>query len=415
VDYQKEMEYNNRFNKYFMKTHNKDCGCTDFKIPDFHEVYLDYNATTPIRPEVSQLIEEYTSGKYGFANASSNTVQGYYTHELISNARREIASCLSSDMNEIYYTSSGSEANNLAIKGIAFKYLEKKGHLITSKIEHPSVLLVMKYLETIGFTVSYLDVDKDGLVAPESVSKAITHNTILVSIMAANNEIGTINPIKEIGEICKKRKVLFMVDAIQAFGKIPINPKEMGISLLSISGHKIYAPKGIGALFIEKGVSLVPQIHGGGQESGLRAGTENVGSIMAFGKAVKLIHEDMEKEGFRLNELKNYFLNGLKQIDNSIIINGSINNRLPNNLSIGFENIDSGALVRSLNRIGISASASSACCSRKNKISHVLNAIGVDTEKYGIIRFSLGLNTIKEDLNYVLKYLDKILEVLRNK
>lgn len=333
---------------------------------------------------------------------------------MIFNARKEIAEPLSVEPHEIHFTGSGSEANNLAIKGMAFKYLEKKGHLITSKVEHPSVLRVMEYLETIGFDVSYLDVDNEGMVSAESVRKAIRDNTILVSIMAANNEIGTINPIGEIGKICKSAKIPFMVDAVQAFGKISLNPKDMGISLLSVSGHKIYAPKGIAALYVEDGISLVPQIHGGGQEYGLRAGTENVGSIMAFGRAAQLSHSEMENETIRLNGLREYFLEGLKDVEKGIVVNGSMKNRIPNNLSVGFPGFDSGALIRSLNKIGISVSASSACSSKKLRTSYVLTAVGADTENFGTIRFSFGLDTNKEDLDYVLKYIYKILIKLKS-
>lgn len=411
-----EKAYNKKYRPYFWisKMNSNTCKSpVEIKAHDFRETYLDHNATTYIRPEVSELLVDYYSGKYDFGNPSSNTVQGYYTHDIIRNARKEIADSLSSQPDEIYFTGCGSEANNLAIKGIAFNHLDTKGHLITSNIEHPSVLRVMEYLESIGYSVTYLDVDKYGMVTPESVKNAIQEDTILVSIMAANNEIGTINPIAKIGKICKEKNIPFMVDAIQAYGKIPLNPKEMGISLMSMSGHKIYAPKGIGALFVEKGISLVPQVHGGGQESGLRAGTENVGSILAFGKAAELAHKEMEKETQRLMELRNFFLDNLKEIEPGIIVNGSMEERLPNNLSIGFPGVDSMALLRSLNRIGVSVSTSSACSSKKVKTSHVLKAIGADTDHYGTIRFSFGLKTKKEDLEYIFQYLGRILSLIK--
>jgi cysteine desulfurase len=410
---EKKGAYLEKFDTYF----KGDDSCNSYvnvNMEDFKEVYLDYNATTFVRDEIRHFLDDLASDKHSFFNPSSTLVQGKYISKLILDSRKKIGKTLHVNSEEIYFTGSGSEANNLAIKGVAFNHLEKKGHLITSKIEHPSVLRVMEYLETIGFEVSYLDVDKDGIVKPESVNQAIRKDTILVAIMAANNEIGTINPIIKIGKICKERHILFMVDAIQAYGKIPLNPKEMGISLLSVSGHKIYAPKGTGVLYIEEGVSLVPQVHGGDQELDLRAGTENVNSIIAFGKAAELIFKEMGEETIRLTELREYFFNGLKNIDDKIIINGSTKYRIPNNLSIGFPGISSGILIRSLNKIGISVSASSACSSKKTTTSHVLTAIGADTENYGTIRFSFGLKTNNEDLDYVLKCLDEIFKTLRN-
>ena len=218
------------------------------KVDDYRDVYLDHNGTTPIRPEVQKTLVRYAGGNFGFGNPSSSTLQGKKAYDLVYSARKRIADCLSAKPEEIVFTGCGSEANNLAIKGIAFNHLEKYGHIITSRIEHPSVLKTMHYLETIGFDVSYIDVENDGVVSPDSVKKAIRKNTILVSIMTVNNEIGTLNPIVEIGAICGNNGIPFMTDAIQGFGKIPIKPRDMGISLLSISGHKIYAPKGIGGL-----------------------------------------------------------------------------------------------------------------------------------------------------------------------
>ena len=268
-------------------------------------------------------------------------------------------------------------------------------------------------METLGFEVTYLDVNKEGKVSPDSVEKAINKNTFLVSIMAVNNEIGTINPISEIGYICKKNKICFMVDAVQAFGKMYLNPEKMGISLLSFSGHKIYAPKGIGGLYIKKGLSLVPQIHGGGQEYGLRSGTENVASILALAKASELAHDEMESENKRLTDLRNFFLENLIQIEPELIINGSLEDRIPNNLNIGFPKVDSGALLKNLNKLGITVSTSSACSSRRNKTSHVLIALGTDTINYGSIRFSFGLNTTKKNLEYVLEQLYRIIPLLK--
>ncbi|HEX3043486.1 MAG TPA: cysteine desulfurase family protein [Bacillota bacterium] len=422
VGYQdpKEMEYSRRYQVYlqaekFKNPETKSCKCTEIKVDEFREVYLDHNATTYIRPEVAKKLNDYHNGKWGYANPSSSIMQGNEAYEMLLDARKRIANCLSVNPTTICFTGSGSEANNLAIKGIAFEHLAQKGHLITSKVEHASVLEVMNYLETLGFSVTYLDVDHDGMVAPEAVQLAILQDTLLVSIMAANNEIGTINPITEIGQICRKRNIPFMVDAIQAFGKIPLNPKEMGISLLSFSGHKIYAPKGIGGLYVEQGLHLVPQIHGGGQESGLRSGTENVGAIIALGQAAELAHAEMETETKRLLELREFFLAELQKIEPDFTIHGSLDHRLPGNLNIGFPGVDSGALLRSLNRIGISVSTGSACSSKRLKTSHVLAAVGADTENYAAIRFGFGLETTREDLEYLFRYLPRVLHLLQVK
>ena len=411
-------EYSRRYETYLKSEKLKNpeatpCKCTDIKVDEFREVYLDHNATTYIRQEVITILNDYYNGKYGYANPSSNTMQGNEAYELVSGARKKIAQCLSVQEEEIYFTGCGSESNNLAIKGIAYNYLNRKGHIITSKVEHMSVLRVMEHLEYLGFVITYIDVDRDGRVSPLDIKNAIREDTILVSIMAVNNEIGTINPIGEIGSICKEHNIPFMVDAVQACGKIPLNPKEMKVSLLTFSGHKIYAPKGIGGIYVDKGLELVPLIHGGEQEFGMRSGTENVGSILAMAEAIHLACAEMEQETLRLLELRGYFLDELKKIEPNSIVNGPLDQRIPNNLSVGFPNIDSGALLKSLNKFGISVSAGSACSSKKINTSHVLTAIGVDTQNYATIRFSFGLKTQKDDLSYLFHYLDKILSKLR--
>lgn len=384
------------------------------EVEGFREVYLDYNATTPLRKEVIKCLRDFNEDRFSFGNPSSSTNLGKKAYDWNFQARCSIAECLKVKPEEVIFVSGGTEANNMAIKGIAFKNLKKKGHIITGKTEHPSVLGSTKYLQSIGFDVTFLDVNREGIVSPQSVKKHIKKNTILVSIMAANNEIGAVNPIKEIGEICCNAGVPLMVDAVQAFGKIEINPKEMGISLLSISGHKIYAPKGIGALYIDERVSLNPLIHGGKQEFRLRAGTENVGSIMAFGLAAQLIYNEKKKENKRLEKIKEFCLNGLKKIEPKLIVNGSIQHGLPNNLNIGFPDIDSGSLLLSLNKIGVYVSSGSACEAGYNEASHVIRAIGVDTEKYGIIRFGFGLSTTIGDIKYMLRYLPAILKQLQS-
>ncbi len=382
-------------------------------VEDHREVYFDHNATSFIRDEIKKILTNYYSGSSGFGNPSSSTNPGKISYGIIRNSRIQVSDYLKVDPEEIVFTGSGSEANNAAIKGIAFRHLANKGHIISSKIEHPSVLKALLYLENLGFTVSYLDVERDGRITAQSVKDNLRKDTILVSIMAVNNEIGAINPIGEIGEFCQTADIPFMVDGIQGFGKIKLLPRKMGISLMSMSGHKIYAPKGVGALYVNKDISIVPLIHGGEQEYGLRAGTENVGSILAFGQAAKLAYLEMEKENKRLLELRNYFLEGLRKIEPGIIVNGSLEHRTANNLSIGFPEIDSGSLLLSLNQIGVYVSSGSACSAGSTEASYTIKALGVDTDRYGIIRFSFGLPNTREDVEYLFKYLPTILEQLK--
>jgi cysteine desulfurase len=385
----------------------------DIKVDDFRHVYLDHNATTYLREEIIKLLENFYEDKLAFGNPSSSTFLGKNAYELINTARYQIAECLDVKQEEIIFTGSGTEANNLAIKGIAFKNADKKGHIITSKIEHPSVLETVRWLEKFGFEATYLDVDSKGFVSPEDVKKNIKQDTILVAVMSANNEIGTLQPIKEIGEICSSHSIPFMTDAVQEFGHIKVKPKEVGISLMSISAHKIYGPKGAGALYVDEKVSLTPIIHGGKQEFGIRAGTENAGSIIAFGKAAKLIYKEMEEENNRLLKLQEYFLSKIREIVPDYSINGPLDKRLPNNLSINFPGIDSGILLLYLNKAGIYVSSGSACSSGSNEYSHVLSAIGLTREKYGTIRFSFGLKTTEDDLDYLFRYLKIILEKIK--
>ncbi|MCP4723667.1 MAG: aminotransferase class V-fold PLP-dependent enzyme [bacterium] len=382
-------------------------------VDDYRYVYLDHNATTYIRPEVAEILIHYCSGDIGFENPSSSTIQGKKAYDLVESTRETISHCLSVDPEEIFFTGSGSESNNFAVKGIAFKHLDTRGHIITSQIEHSSISKTMEFLETLGFSVSYIEVGSEGIVSPDSVKEAMREDTILVSIMAVNNEIGIINPIQEIGELCRDRKIPFMVDAVQGFGKIPLTPGEMGISMLSFSGHKIYAPKGVGGLYVDREIQFIPLIHGGAQEFGMRAGTENVGYVVAIGHAAELAHAEMESECERLTELRDFFLSELRKIEPNFLVNGSVDNRIPHNLSIAFPHVDSGALLLSLNSIGICVSAGSACSSGKIETSYVLEAIGADTENYGTVRFSFGLRTTKEDLDYLFKYLPSILEQIR--
>ena len=383
-------------------------------VDKIRHVYLDHNSTTYIRPEVKKVLNNYFDNPFGFGNPSNSTVLGKNAYEEIEKARSTIAKTLDVLPEEIIFTGSGSEANNLAIKGIAFQHLDKKGHIISSKYEHSSVLKTLRWLETLGFQVSYLDITPDGLVDISNLEKMIKKNTILVSIMAVNNEIGTINPIDKIGTLCNTYNVPFMVDAIQAFAKIQLAPKATGISLLSLSGHKIYAPKGIGALYISKDTKISPLIHGGSQEHGQRAGTENIAYIAALAKAAKIAVSERVQEYNRFKTLQTYFLEKLKNTTSDFIINGSLNNRLTNNLNIGFKGIDSGALLLSLNEIGIYVSSGSACSAGSTETSHVIRSLGTDTRDYGIIRFSFGLENTLQDIDYLFQYLPSILKQLKN-
>lgn len=390
----------------------------EVEVENKREVYFDHNSTTYIRPEVEKVLLDYFSGRYGFGNPSSANKIGKEAFEQIQHARNQIAKILRCNSEEIIFTGSGSESINMAIKGIAFKNLDQKGHIISSKTEHAAVLETLKWLETIGFEVSLVDINKEGIVEVDKIKKSIKANTILICIMTVNNEIGIVNPINEIGAIAKENNIPFMTDAVQGFCKMHIHPKSCGISLMAVSGHKIYGPKGIGVLYKDNSISLSPLIHGGGQEDEMRSGTENVGYILAFAKAAQLLYNGMHSEDKRLSELQSYFIKKLDEKFDDYIINGSLKNRLSNNLNVGFKSIDSGALLLSLNHIGVYVSSGSACHEGSKEASHVIRALGTDTYNYGSIRFSFGLKTTKEEIDYLFKYLPEIcmkLKEMKNK
>ena len=380
------------------------------EIENPREVYFDSNATTPVRSEVVNALTDFFRDSRSFGNPSSSYGLGGLAYDVIDRARRRIAKCLRAEPAEIFFTGSGTEANNLAIKGITGQH--ESGHIISTNVEHPSVLNTLRLLESEGYDVTYLPVASDGTLSADAVAQAIRPDTILVSIMAANNEIGTIYPIAEIGAICKAHKVPFHVDAIQAFGKVRIFPKEMGIDILTMSGHKIYAPKGVGALYLNPEMALDPLIHGGGQENGLRSGTENVAGILAMGVAAKCLRTEMDERNTRYEYLRQRFLNKLNDMEPDAIINGTLESRLPNNLSVGFPGVDSGSMLFSLDQIGVYVSAGSACSAGDDEVSHVLEAIGVDNDYYGTLRFSFCHDTTKEDIDYLFEHLPKILAQL---
>jgi cysteine desulfurase len=380
------------------------------EVENPREVYLDYNATTPVRTEVADALSSFFQDPRSFGNPSSSYGLASAAYDVIHRARKRIASSLGVSPAEIYFVGSGSEANNLAIKGIAAQH--NGGHIISTNVEHASVLGVLEYLSSKGFDITNLPVAADGTIAAADVAAAIRDDTILVSIMAANNEIGTIYPIREIGAVCRDRSVPFHVDGIQAFGKIPIDPKKFDITMLTTSGHKIGAPKGIGAIYIDSDVTLEPLIHGGGQEHGIRAGTENVAGIMAMGLAARLARKGMAAATAHYDGLRTYFLENLAKIAPEAIVHGTLDQRLPHNLNIGFPGIDSGSMLLSFDQIGVYVSAGSACSAGDDRLSHVLEAIGAD-RKYGAIRFSFGLETTTADLDYVFRFLRQILDQLK--
>ncbi|WP_278600182.1 cysteine desulfurase NifS [Clostridium tertium] len=376
-------------------------------------VYMDYAATTYVKPEVLEEMMPFFTEKYG--NPSSFYGISRETKMAIDKARSRVSKALNCDPNEIYFTGGGSEADNWAIKGIASAHRKKGNHIITTKIEHHAVLHTCEYLEKNGFEVTYLNVDKEGFIDLEELKNAITDKTILVSIMFANNEIGTIQPVKEIGEICRERKVLFHTDAVQAIGNIPVDVKEMNIDLLSLAGHKVYGPKGIGALYIRKGVRIDNLIHGGGQERARRAGTENTASIVGLGKAIELATESLEEHNKKITKLRDRLIDGLLKVPHTRLNGPRGEKRLPGNANITFEFIEGESILLSLDFEGVCASSGSACTSGSLDPSHVLLAIGLPHElAHGSLRLTLGDGSTDEDVDYVLEVVPPIIERLRN-
>ncbi len=375
---------------------------------------MDHASTTPVDPEVVEAISPYFTEYYG--NASSLHSFGQEAHEAMENARKKIANLIKAKPEEIIFTSSGTESDNIAIKGIAYKmkkYKDKGSHIITSEIEHPAVLETCKHLENQGFKVKCLPVDKYGLVSPDDLEEAISTSTFLISIMHANNEIGTIQPIEEIGKIAREREIPFHTDAVQSAGKLNIDVNEMNIDMLSLSSHKMYGPKGTGALFIRKGIKLEPIIQGGGHERGFRSGTENIPDIVGMGKACELAEKRMDVDVANLKNMRDKLIKGILEIEESYL-NGHPTKRLPNNAHFRFTAIEGESLVMSLDDKGIAASTVSACSSKKLKPSHVLMAIGLnEVEAHGSLRLTLGRQNTDEEIEYVIEVLPTIIEKLR--
>lgn len=376
-------------------------------------IYLDHAATTYVKPEVFDAMKPYFCEHFG--NASSIYSIGRDSKKAVEEAREKVAKALGAEPREIYFTGSGSEADNWVLKGIANAYKKKGNHIITSAIEHPAILNSCKYLEGEGFEVTYLPVDEEGLVSVEDVRNAIKDNTILISIMFANNEIGTIQPIEEIGALAHEKGVLFHTDAVQAVGNIPIDVQKLNIDLLSLSAHKFYGPKGIGALYIKKGVKISSFIHGGQQERGKRASTENLPGIVGLGKAIELATQNLEQYNKKILNLREKTIEGLMAKVPYIKLNGHRTKRLPGNVNFSFQYIEGESLLLMLDMKGICGSSGSACSSGSLDPSHVLLAIGLPHEiAHGSLRLTFGDENTEEDVDFLLEELPKIVSRLRD-
>ena len=376
-------------------------------------IYLDNAATTPTDPRVVQAMLPYFTEVYG--NPSSLHAFGQGAKHAVEEARRIVAVFIGAKPEEVIFTSGGTESNNFTIKGVALAMREKGNHIITSKIEHHAVLEPCHFLEKQGFKVTIIPVDEYGLVDPADVKKAITGKTILISIMHANNEIGTIEPIAEIGKLARSKGVYFHADAVQTLGHLPINVDELNIDILSASGHKLYGPKGVGILYVRKGVRMLPFMHGGDHEQGRRASTHNVPGIVGFGKAVELAEEEMGKEIEKLTFLRDKLIKGIFNKVEFTRLNGHSTRRLPNNVNVSISYVEGESMLLNLDMEGIACSTGSACTSSSLEPSHVLSAIGLSHElAHGSLRFSLGRQTSEDDIDYVLGVMPGIVGKLRS-
>lgn len=376
------------------------------------EVYMDNAATTRIKPEVIEAMVSCLENEYG--NPSSIYKIGRNSKKILEESREKIAKAIGATARELYFTSGGSESDNWAIKGIADAHKNKGNHIITTKMEHHAVLHPCEYLEKNGFEVTYLDVDEYGLINLDQLKKAIKKETILISVIFANNEVGTIQPIKEIGEIAKENNIIFHTDAVQAIGHVDIDVEELNIDLLTMTAHKIYGPKGIGALFIRKGINIKPLIHGGAQEKRRRAGTENVPSIVGFAKAVELATANIAEDNKKLTKLRDKLISEIEKNIDHIKLNGHPEKRLPGNVNFSFEFIEGESLLLSLDMLGIAASSGSACTSGSLDPSHVLLCMGLPHEiAHGSLRLSLGDFNTEDEITYVVENLVTIVDRLR--
>ncbi|MFW6121356.1 MAG: cysteine desulfurase NifS [Petrotogales bacterium] len=378
-------------------------------------IYMDHAATTPVDRKVVDAMYPYFTIFYG--NASSLHSFGTEAHDALNNARHHVANILNAQNEEIIFTSSGTESDNIAIKGVAYKNKHKRDtggpHIITSAVEHPAVLETCKHLEKQGFMVEYVPVDEYGVVKIDELEQLISDDTFLISIMYANNEIGTIEPIEEIGRIARENNIVFHTDAVQAVGKLFIDVNKLNIDLLSVSAHKMYGPKGVGALFIRKGIKIQPMVHGGGHERGLRSSTENIPGIVGLGKACELAQHRMGKDIRHIKKLRDKLIKEVLEIE-ECYFNGHPEKRLVNNAHFHFTGIEGESLVLSLNDKGIAASTGSACSSKKLEPSHVLLAIGLDPEQaHGSLRLTLGRENTEEEVKYATEMLPGVVDRLR--
>lgn len=376
-------------------------------------IYLDNNATTPLHPEVLEAMMPYLKERYG--NASSIHFKGREAKKGLEESRVMLGDALGTESVDIVFTSGGTESDNFAIKGAAFANKDKGNHIITSSVEHLAVGATCKYLESHGFKVTFLPVDKYGVVDLNALKDAITPKTILVSIMHANNEVGTIEPIEEIAKIVKSKGIYLHTDAVQSFGKIPVDVEELGVDLLSLSAHKINGPKGVGLLYIRKGVKIDPVNHGGHHERSLRAGTENVPGIVGFAKAAQIVKRHMKEEAERLRKLRDTLHKGLTDKLDGVHLNGHPTQRLPGTLNLSFQGIEGESLLINFDQKGICGSTGSACTAGSNEPSHVLVAMKVDPQlTQGSVRFSLGIFNTEEEIAYCIEEIPKIVKRLRD-
>ena len=376
------------------------------------QVYLDYSATTPVKKEVLDEMIPYFTEHYG--NPSSLYSIAQESKEALEKARARVAKLINADVNEVFFTAGGSESDNWALEGVVDALKEKGNHIITTKIEHHGILHTAEFLEKHGIDVTYVGIGEDGRVDLAEIEAAITDKTVLISVMYVNNEIGTIQPIKEISDIAKKHSITFHTDAVQALGNVHIDVKEQGIDLMSMSSHKIYGPKGIGAMYIKRGTKISNLIHGGAQESKKRAGTENLPGIVGFGKAAELAYEHLDEHINKVSELRNYFIDQVTSKIPYTKVNGSMEYRHPGNANISFEFIEGESMLILLDMNGIAVSTGSACSSKSLTPSHVLSALGIPVENiHGTLRFTIGDFTTKEDVDYVVEKLVEIVEKLR--
>ncbi len=373
---------------------------------------MDHSATTPVAAEVLEAMLPYFSEMFG--NASSLHSFGLEAKEALEAAREKVAKLLGAKPEEIIFTSGGTESDNLALKGIAYRNWNKGKHIITTAIEHPAILEVCRKLETEGFEVTYLPVTRDGLVDTAVLKEAIRKDTILISVMHANNEIGTIQPLEEIGRLAAERDIYFHTDAVQTTGKIPTNVDELGVDLLSLSAHKLYGPKGVGALYIRKGTRIESILQGGGHERGLRSGTENISGIVGLGRAAELSQETMAQEAEHLARLRDRLAKLVLEKVKDAWINGSMTKRLPSNLNFGFKYVEGESLLLFLDAKGIAVSTGSACSSHKLEPSHVLRALGLSPEEcHGSLRITMGRSNTEEDANYAAESIAEAVERFR--